>query len=71
MKERATNAYLSVGAFARRYGLTRHTVYKLLDQRALETWRAFGLIRIKNLPPDAHQPTPARRSPTPISDTPS
>lgn len=57
MRERSTNAWLSVGAYARTYGLTRQTVYKLLDANLLETFTILGLRRIKNLPPDHHLPS--------------
>jgi len=49
--------WLSLSAYARTYGLSRHTVYRLLEEHALETYRIFKVVRIRNLPPPAHQPT--------------
>lgn len=56
---RRDGLWVSVSRYAALYGLTRNTVYKLLDARLLETYRithgrTTPLIRIKNLPPDRH-----------------
>lgn len=49
-------AYLSISAYSRTYGVSRNTVYRLLEEGRLETWRVLTLIRIKNVPPDRHTP---------------
>lgn len=58
MKERTTNAWLSIGAYARTYGISRPTVKKWLTAGLLETYRFMGVIRIKNLEPAQHQKQP-------------
>lgn len=55
MKERPNNTWLSIGAYARAYGLSRNTVKKWLAADLLETYRFQGLIRIRNRAPEAHQ----------------
>lgn len=48
--------WISISAYARAWGLTRNTVYKLLENESLETYRVLKVVRIKNLRPDAHRP---------------
>jgi hypothetical protein len=48
--------WVTVTAFALRYGVDRSTVYKWLDSELLLTYRVGKLLRIRNLPPDAHEP---------------
>lgn len=55
MKERAHNTWLSIGAYARAYGISRNTVKKWLQAEVLETYRFMGVIRIRNRAPEAHQ----------------
>lgn len=55
MKERSTNAWLSIGAYARAYGLTRATVKKWMASKLLETYCFEGVTRIKNLKPGHHK----------------
>lgn len=48
-------AWLSVSAYARTYGLTRNTVYKLLEHHLLQVYTLTGpvdVIRIRNRAPD-------------------
>lgn len=54
MSDRA--GWLSISAFARKYGVHRHTVAKWLRERLLETYRAKSVIRIRDLKPDDHRP---------------
>ena len=56
MKERASNAWLSIGAYARAYGVSRNTVKKWLGHELLEIYQFDGLTRIRNRPPSLHQP---------------
>lgn len=56
MKERAHNTWLSIGAYARAYGVTRNTVKKWIAHDLLEIYRFDGLIRIRNREPHAHRP---------------
>lgn len=49
--------WVTISAFARRYGIDRHTVYKWLDARILQTYAVGKLLRIRNLPPDQHRPS--------------
>lgn len=55
---RATDApgWLSISAYARTWGLTRNTVYKLLENGNLETYRVLTVVRIRNVSPDEHSP---------------
>ena len=62
MKERTTNQWLSVGAYARTYGLSRQTVYKLLQAELLETYTVLSVRRIHNKPPNEHKLKPQRTS---------
>lgn len=55
MKERPNNTWLSIGAYARAYGLTRRTVKKWLAADLLEVYRFMGVTRIRNREPQAHQ----------------
>lgn len=50
--------WISISAYGRAWGLTRTTVYKLLTQNRLETYRleAPSVIRIKNIAPCDHHP---------------
>ncbi len=57
MKEKASNTWLSIGAFARAYGYSRNTVKKWLAANLLEVQRFQGLTRIRNRAPELHQPT--------------
>lgn len=48
-------AWLSVSAYARTYGLTRNTVYKLLEHQLLQVYTLTGtvdVIRIRNRAPN-------------------
>ena len=54
MRERQTNQWLSIGAYARTYGLSRQTVYKLLQAELLETYTVLSVRRIRNRPPNDH-----------------
>jgi len=58
VKEHRLNRWLSISAYGRAYGLSRHTVRKLLDSGLLDAYRvpALNLTRIRNLEPDAHHP---------------
>jgi hypothetical protein len=56
MTERSTNAWLSIGGYARTYGISRNTVKKWLGAQLLETYQFDGLVRIRNCPPNAQQP---------------
>ena len=49
--------WLTVTAFAARYGVSRGTVYKWLAGRHLETYEQGTVLRVRNLPPDQHHPT--------------
>ena len=56
-----THGYVSVSQYSRLYGLTRHTVYKLLEHHRLETYRLTGVVnvvRVRNAPPDQHKARP-------------
>ena len=49
--------WVSISAYARLYGLTRNTVYKLLAAHLLEVYQLAGVVdvvRIRNAPPDQH-----------------
>lgn len=46
--------WISIAAYAVRYGVNRHTVYKWLDADILDTYQAGSILRIRNLPPDQH-----------------
>jgi hypothetical protein len=46
--------WISVGVFARLYGVDRRTVRKWLACELLDIYRVGALIRIRNLPPDEH-----------------
>lgn len=48
--------WLSISAFARKYGIDRTTVYKWLSCELLLTYRVGNLLRVRNLPPDQHAP---------------
>lgn len=47
--------WVSISEYARLYGLTRNTVYKLLDNHSLETYRVLKIVRIRNVAPDQHR----------------
>jgi hypothetical protein len=56
-----THGYVSVSAYSRIYGLTRHTVNKLLEAKKLEGYRltdVVNVVRVKNAPPDQHKASP-------------
>ena len=48
-------SWVSISQYARLYGLTRNTVYKLLGNRSLETYRVLKIVRIRNVPPHQQQ----------------
>lgn len=50
------SAWVSISDYARTYGLSRSTVYLLLKRGALEHYRVLSVVRIKDAPPDRHQP---------------
>lgn len=47
--------WVSISEFARRYGVARGTVYKWLAEEILVVYRVGSLIRVRNIPPDAHR----------------
>lgn len=52
------SAWVSISAYARLYGLTRNTVYKLLAAHLLDVYQLVGVvdvIRIRNVSPDQHR----------------
>ncbi len=49
--------WLSVTEYAQVYGVDRSTVYKWIANGVLVTYKVDKLRRIRNLPPDQHQPT--------------
>ena len=51
-------AWVSISEYARLYGLTRNTVYKLLENQSLETYRVLKVVRIRNTRPDQHHAEP-------------
>ncbi len=58
MREKATNEWLSIGAYARAHGVSRATVYKWLECGLLEHYRMPpSLVRIRNMPPTDHTAT--------------
>lgn len=58
-KEADDAPWLSISAFARRYGVDRGTVHKWLNQKLLDHYRVGLIVRVKNIPPDQHcQPAP-------------
>lgn len=68
MTERPTNAWLSVSAYARVWGVSRRTVYKWLDEGLLDSYTAPpSVIRIKNTPPGP--PLPRRATSVRASDS--
>lgn len=52
--------WVTVTAYAHRFGISRATVYKWLDAKLLETYRLRHVLRVRNLPPDQHR-LPNRR----------
>lgn len=46
--------WISISAFARKYGVDRSIVYKWLRAQVLDTYEVGTLLRIRNLPPDQH-----------------
>lgn len=49
--ERTLGGWLSVSAYARKYCISRHTIYKWMDGGAVTFYRVDRLVRIKDEPP--------------------
>lgn len=54
MDSKRPAAWVSISQYARLYGLTRNTVYKLIEQQRLESYRVLRIVRVKNVSPDQH-----------------
>jgi hypothetical protein len=61
--------WITITAFADRYGVNRHIVYKWLANKLLDIYEVGSLLRIRNLPPDQHDAAAKNKSATKCAPT--
>lgn len=55
LEDARQDAWVSISAYARLYGVHRNTAAKMVKEGTLKVWRAGKTVRIRNVPPDKQQ----------------